>query len=122
MPNAPRGQESRRSSLPIGLVIGGLAVAVMLLLMVAVGAATMGDAKRGEAHARAVCAECHATAPDDRKVGYADATAFQVLADRKATTELSLRAFLRSPHENMPELILTEGEIDDIAAYILSLR
>jgi hypothetical protein len=30
--------------------------------------------------------------------------------------------FLRSPHRNMPNLILSEAESDDVIAYILSLK
>jgi mono/diheme cytochrome c family protein len=40
----------------------------------------------------------------------------------KSTTVLSLRAFLQTPHARMPDLHLTRDEIDNIAAYILSLR
>ena len=89
-----RGRRARRPNWALGIVIGG--AALLLMLALAARAATMGDAQRGRAHAQAVCAECHAFAPGDRKAGYADATAFQVLADRPGTTELSLRAFLRS--------------------------
>lgn len=120
MARTARRRRVRRPGWALGIVVGG--AAILLMLVLTVSAATMGDAERGKAHAQAVCAECHAVAPGARKAGYAKATAFQVLAERPDITELSLRAFLRSPHENMPELVLTEGEIDDIAAYILSLR
>jgi hypothetical protein len=40
----------------------------------------------------------------------------------KSTTPLSLRAFLQTPHERMPDLHLSRDEIDDLTAYILSLR
>lgn len=47
---------------------------------------------------------------------------FQSVADMTSTTELSLKVFLRSNHKNMPNLILTEAESDDIIAYILSFK
>jgi mono/diheme cytochrome c family protein len=85
-------------------------------------AQTMGDAAQGRVLAQAVCADCH----DVRRGGDAslilDATPFQALADRRATTEISLRAFLRLPHKDMPDLILTDEQVDNIVAYILGLR
>jgi mono/diheme cytochrome c family protein len=35
---------------------------------------------------------------------------------------MSLHAFLLTPHANMPNYRLTSEEIDDVVAYILSLR
>jgi mono/diheme cytochrome c family protein len=39
-----------------------------------------------------------------------------------STTALALRAFLRTPHQRMPDLHLTNQEIDDVSAYILGMR
>jgi hypothetical protein len=39
-----------------------------------------------------------------------------------ATTSMSLHVFLLTPHANMPNYHLTPQEIDDVVAYILSLR
>ena len=81
-----------------------------------------GDAAAGRSLAVTVCAVCHAVgtvAPDaaaDRP------PSFQSLADDPAMTALALRVFLRTPHRNMPNLILTEAESDDVIAYILALR
>jgi hypothetical protein len=41
------------------------------------------------------------------------ATPFRRIADRTATTAPSLRAFLASPHGQMPDLNLTRAEMDD---------
>ena len=40
----------------------------------------------------------------------------------KSTTPMSLRAFLQTPHSRMPDLRLSRDEIDNLTAYILSLR
>jgi hypothetical protein len=42
----------------------------------------------------------------------------------KSTTEASLAAFLSTAHERggMPDLVLNRKEIQDVSAYILSLR
>lgn len=39
-----------------------------------------------------------------------------------STTSMSLRAFLSTTHPVMPNFELTNGQIDDVGAYILSLR
>ena len=40
----------------------------------------------------------------------------------KATTPLSLRVFLQTSHNRMPNLSLSRDQTDNVAAYILSLR
>jgi mono/diheme cytochrome c family protein len=40
----------------------------------------------------------------------------------KSTTEMSLAAFLTTPHGRMPNFSLSRAEIRDVSAYILSLR
>ncbi len=47
---------------------------------------------------------------------------FQAVANDPAASEVSLRVFLRSPHENMPDLMLSDEETDNVVTYILSLR
>ena len=44
------------------------------------------------------------------------------VAEHPATTELSLRAFLQTPHPTMPNLRLTPEETDDIIAYLLAQK
>jgi mono/diheme cytochrome c family protein len=81
-----------------------------------------GDVAQGHALAIKVCSECHRVAKGQRASLISDAPAFQEIADASATTAMSLRIFLRTPHRNMPNLILAESETDDIIAYILSLK
>ena len=47
---------------------------------------------------------------------------FQSVANMSSTTGLSLNVFFRSNHKNMPNLIFSKSESDDIIAYILSLK
>jgi hypothetical protein len=44
------------------------------------------------------------------------------VAEHPATTEMSLRAFLQTPHPTMPNLVLSPEETDDIIAYLLALK
>lgn len=45
-----------------------------------------------------------------------------MVAALPSTTALSLKVFLRTNHNNMPNLHLSDAETDDLVAYILSLK
>ena len=49
-------------------------------------------------------------------------TDFSAIANRRGTTELSLKTFLRSDHKTMPNFIIEPYDADVLVAYILSLR
>jgi mono/diheme cytochrome c family protein len=68
------------------------------------------------------CSECHLVARDQTDPASDAVPSFFEVADRSSTTEMSLRAFLTSPHGNMPNIMLTREQIDEVVAYILSLR
>ncbi len=105
-------------------------IAILLLLgLLAPGALLapargqeLGDVVAGERLAREVCAACHAVEKGDKMISLEAAPPFQAVADDPAASEVSLRVFLRSPHENMPNLVLSDEETDNVVAYILSLR
>jgi mono/diheme cytochrome c family protein len=79
-----------------------------------------GDPHAGEQFAREVCGVCHLVAEDapDPSIG----PSFYEVAEFPGTTEMSLRAFLQTPHATMPNLILTPQETDDVISYILTLK
>ena len=88
-----------------------------------------GDPASGRQIATTQCGSCHRVLPmlfPDRgeppPVDKDGPPSFQSVADLSSTTGLSLNVFLRSNHKNMPNLILSEAEADDIVAYILSLK
>ena len=81
-----------------------------------------GNPNRGAELARELCAACHFVEKGDRGVSAAGAPAFQDVANDPAITAISLGVFFRSPHETMPNLILSQAETDNAIAYILSLR
>lgn len=81
-----------------------------------------GDPVAGRDLADRVCAACHAVDKGIREGELPDPPAFQNLADDPAMTALALRVFLTTPHTNMPNLILTGAETDDVIAYIHSLK
>ena len=47
---------------------------------------------------------------------------FAAIAALPSTTSMSLRAYLRTPHANMPDYRLSREELDDIVAYLLTVR
>jgi mono/diheme cytochrome c family protein len=68
------------------------------------------------------CSECHLVARDQPEPASDVVPSFFEVAGRSSTTEMSLRAFLMSPHGNMPNIMLTREQINEVTAYILSLR
>ena len=79
----------------------------------------------GRRIARESCAQCHLldaagkpASPDQRMQG----PAFAAVAAMPSTTSVAIKVFLKTPHANMPNIMLSEAEIDALAVYILSLR
>ncbi len=76
-----------------------------------------GDAAAGQKLVQAQCSTCHGPRP-----GPQQAPSLEAIASMPSTTSMSLHAFLMTPHANMPNYRLSSQEIDDVVAYILSLR
>ncbi len=105
------------------------AACIVATLLVAAGAARAADAHGAEAAKIAVgaelanrhCTSCHVVGPE-QKHGTDQAPTWREIAARPTTTRDFLRGFLTHPHGGMPPLTLAGEQIDDLAAYILSLR
>ena len=78
-------------------------------------------AARGLSYARDACASCHAVELGEFESPEVSAPSFEALANRPDMTRSSLAALLRSPHRNMPNLIVEPERIDDLAAYLVTL-
>ncbi|MBE9552078.1 MAG: cytochrome c [Proteobacteria bacterium] len=81
-----------------------------------------GDPVLGRDLALKDCVECHEIEPGERDANLPDPPSFQNLADTPAMTPLALRVFLTTPHNDMPNLILADAEVDDLIAWIHSLK
>jgi mono/diheme cytochrome c family protein len=79
------------------------------------------DVVAGASLARKQCAGCHQIG-EHPKPGLGLAPAFVKIASAKGMTQISIGVFLRTSHEVMPNFVLSEREISDVAAYIISLR
>ena len=98
---------------------GILFVAATLL---AASGARAQDIEAGKRVAQSACSSCHLVDPKGQNTGSDAVPTFASIARMPSTTEISLAAFLSTPHGRMPDLILNQAEIQDISAYILSLR
>jgi mono/diheme cytochrome c family protein len=81
-----------------------------------------GSAAAGKRLAQGWCAACHLVTAEQETPEFSPAPPFIIVAETPGVTEFWLRAFLVSPHELMPNFVLTPEETDDIVAYILSLK
>ncbi|HWE20097.1 MAG TPA: c-type cytochrome [Hyphomicrobiaceae bacterium] len=97
----------------VGFLVGALAGSTA-------AAQEVGDARKGLVFAQRVCAECHGVAPG--QIVPATAPTFRAIANTPGMTALALNVFLRTPHRSMPNLVISDGDRDNVIAYILSLR
>ena len=93
-----------------------------LLATGSVRAQEIGDTAEGHKLAENWCSSCHVIGPTQQQGVSNGAPTFAAVARMKSTTTLSLYAFLQTPHDRMPDLHLSRDDIDNISAYILSLR
>jgi len=98
------------------LVAASLAISVGI-----VTAQELGDAKRGRVLAETVCAECHAVDKGALSRN-GNAPTFQTVATTPGMTAMALRVALRTSHKEMPNLVLKNQEVDDVIAYIATLK
>jgi mono/diheme cytochrome c family protein len=103
-------------------------VLLVLVVLLAMGAPRamaaaddVGDPVNGRKIATVWCADCHALAGSTQAT-VTGAPSFSAIAANHAITPLSLRAFLQTPHSRMPDLHLSNTEMDDLISYILAPR
>ncbi len=82
----------------------------------------LGNPSEGLKFARELCADCHQVEPDEAPRTFPTEKSFLNISADPKMTALSLRVFLRTPHIEMPDFVLTEAQTDDVIAYILSLK
>ncbi len=105
------------------LLFGLLAAGLLLPPSAASRAADeIGDPTEGHRIASTWCVNCHVIDPASHAATSTGAPPFKAIANTKSITALSLRVFLQTPHNRMPDLHLTREETDDLIGYIFSLR
>lgn len=81
-----------------------------------------GSPARGSLIAEAVCAECHAIRAGDPISPNLEAPAFADIAATPGITNTALQAWMRSDHPTMPDFVLEPEQVDDLYAYLSTLR
>ena len=99
-----------------------VAVALYALASAAHGQ-TPASIARGQEIAERACGGCHGIAdrPGSTVQGTA-APSFAAIAGRPNQTLQRLQSFIMTPHRPMPGIPLSLAEVNDVVAYLLSLR
>ena len=88
----------------------------------AASAQESGSVTDGLSFALRVCGECHAVVRGAGDSRHPDAPPFSFMAQIPGLTALALTVSLQGAHRKMPDLVLTHQEMQDVTAYIMSLR
>ena len=100
-----------------------IALATLIALLPCVAAAQeLGNAQVGHEYAKKICAGCHEVEPGEPVSIYPDVPSFQTVADTPGMTERALAVWLQTSHPNMPNIIVAPDDMDNVIAYITSLR
>jgi mono/diheme cytochrome c family protein len=91
-----------------------------MLIFAASAAYAAGDPIEGKRVAKHWCAGCHVIGKSRR--GGDSAPAFVSLANNPAKSARYLKTWISNPHPPMPNFNLTRRTVDDLVAYIRSLR
>jgi mono/diheme cytochrome c family protein len=98
-----------------------LMAAVLTAATPATAQGTSGDTVMGQKLAQQWCSNCHAV--DAKSTEARDAVpSFLAIARMPSTTHTSLNVWLQTQHPQMPDWELTQAQIADVSAYILSLN
>ena len=111
----------RRNPCSAMLTIGALSSLLTLFAAArAIAQVPSGDVTAGRQLVQAHCSTCHEERGPQSTPQ--KGPSLQAIAAMPSTTSMSLHVFLLTPHANMPNYRLTPQEIDDVVAFILSLR
>lgn len=111
---------------------GAIAAVACVMLAAPAGAdERRGRVAEGAALARDACSACHQVSPrqkkpppvieDKHESGIPAPSFMKIARDRRKTADY-LHAVISRPHYPMKEQVFDEDDLDDIIAYILSLR
>jgi len=114
------GGEHRKIAQGRPAMMGRLALIILMLTLPlsATAQSVGGNPLIGRQAAATLCVPCHQI-DETRRDG---PPSFVDIALMPSTTALSLKVFLRSNHNEMPNLIIPDSETDDLIAYILTLK
>ncbi len=97
--------------------------AVLCALASAAHGQTPASIARGQEIAERACGGCHAvTGGPGGTVQGTNAPSFGAIAGRPNQTPQRLQSFIMTPHRPMPGIPLSLAEVNDVVAYILTLK
>jgi len=79
------------------------------------------DAVHGKDLAQRLCSNCHLVSSEQEQVNV-DIPSFHEIANMEGQTEGSIMAKIVIPKHPMPVIPITKPELNDLAAYIMTLR
>lgn len=82
----------------------------------------IGNAGRGKAYALERCAKCHAI---DKQTEYSpvpSAPHFETVANTRGMTGMAITVWMHTSHRTMPDLVVKGEDLDDLIAYIQTLK
>lgn len=99
------------------------AATLAIAATISVGSAPAGaaSAARGKSFVSQNCVSCHAVEPGSQSPN-PKAPTFAAVANEPSATPYSLHVFLQTTHATMPNFKIGSDDIDDIVAYIESLK
>ncbi len=81
-----------------------------------------GDPAKGHQFVAQICSQCHNIEKGQRPSPNGQAPNFETIAKTPGMTALALTAALRTPHRTMPNIIIADDDLRNVAAYVLSLQ
>ena len=81
-----------------------------------------GSVAQGLKFARLQCSQCHIVVKEAGRSTNPDAPTFAAIAGTKGLTGAALIAMLQTAHRSMPNVVIKGDDINNITAYILSLK
>jgi mono/diheme cytochrome c family protein len=98
------------------------ALALIALTAGSTAAQEVGQPEAGRVLAQQICADCHAVLRGQASSPRAGAPTFERIAAVPRMTAAALTVALRTSHRTMPNIMLEPRELDNVVAYILSLK
>jgi mono/diheme cytochrome c family protein len=111
-----------RSSCTAALKPGIAFAAAICVVAGTANAQQIGSVQEGRQLAREVCAECHAIDNAADGATNPNAPTFKVIANTPGMTSAALTVALQTTHVTMPNFVIKGDALQNIIAYILSLK
>lgn len=100
-----------------------LLLGAIIVFATATAAAAADDLSRSQAghvYVETYCSKCHSIGAGPSPLE--QAPRFKDVAEQSGVTAMSLQAFLQSSHPTMPNIIIEPEDMQNVIAYILSLK